>query len=252
MYPVLFHWGLHPVASYTVVMAGTLALAFGWLARQQRRGRDGALDIGWLAVIVGIAGARLVYVWVNSEYYSERWLRVLDLRDGGLSWYGGLLAGLLALLVLGWPNEGPRPEPSLARLQRRLELLTTPLAIGILGGWLACLLAGCAYGLAIDPPQRFYTPDWPDNFGVLAFRLPSQAFGLLLGLLLLARPLRRHPGLWLIVLGLGQFGIGWTRGDLTLTWGPLHASQWLDLGIVLFGLVLVARSRRSAAQPASQ
>lgn len=250
MHPVLFHWGLYPVASYTVVIGATLALAFGWLARQHRRGHVHALDIGWLAVSAGLLGARLVYVWVNNEYYSERWLRVLDLRDGGLSWYGGLLAGLLVLLLVRWPNERAQTKTLPDRLQHRLEQLTTPLAIGILGGWLACLLAGCAYGLPLDPPQRFYTPDWPDNFGVLAFRLPSQLFGLLLGLLLLVPPLRRRPGLWLAVLGLGQFGIGWTRGDLALNWGPLHASQWLDLGIFLLGLVLALNERRSAAQPA--
>ena len=123
--------------------------------------------------------------------------------------------------------------------------LVVPVSMGLLGGWLACLLRGCAFGRAIPPPQRFYTPDWPDMVGVHAFRLPSQALGMALAvaLLLTAGLWKRRPGLFLIVLGVGDFLIAGTRGDLSLAWGPLLAVQWADLAIILAGVALEVAAR---------
>jgi phosphatidylglycerol:prolipoprotein diacylglycerol transferase len=228
-------------------MGVTLLAVLGWLVWQQRRGRKDALDLGLLALAAGLVGARMGHILANWEYYTEHWLSVLDLRDGGLSWHGGLLAGLLALLAVAvWRRNG---GASIALpLRDLLALLLAPLAIGLLGGWTACLLSGCAYGLPIAPPQRFYTPDWPDNYGVMAFRLPSQLLGILLALLLLAlvKPLNRRPGLFLILMGLGSFMIAWTRGDLSVAWGPLRATQWLDLLLIIAGVALEVLQRRAS------
>lgn len=246
MLPILFTLGRRPIPSYTVVMGVTLLAVFGWLAWQQRRGQSRAFDLGLLALAVGLIGARVGHVLANWEYYSERWLAILDLRDGGLAWHGGLAAGLLALAVVAALQRSSEPGFVL-RLPQMLALLLAPLAVGLLGGWLACLLAGCAYGRAVAPPQRFYTPDWPDSYGVLAFRLPSQLLGILLALLLLllAKPLRRRPGLFLVLLGLGQLMITWTRGDQTVSWGPLSATQWIDILLILTGVALELFGQRA-------
>lgn len=229
----------------------TLLAALGCLAWQQRRGRKDALDLGLLALLAGVIGARVGHVLANWAYYGERQAAMLDLRDGGLSWHGGLLAGLAALALAAAWRRGDAAPYSL-RLQEMLAVLAAPLAIGLLGGWLACLLTGCAYGLAIAPPQRFYTPDWPDSYGVLAFRLPSQLLGMALALLLLlAWPLRRRPALFLMTLAAGTCLIAWTRGDLPVSWGPLRATQWIDIGLILVGAALAVagqRARRRASQ----
>jgi phosphatidylglycerol:prolipoprotein diacylglycerol transferase len=246
MAPTLFTLGRQPVSSYSVVMLVTLLAALGWLAWQQRRGRKDALDLGVLVLAAGVLGARAGHVLANWAYYGEQPAANFDLRDGGLSWHGGVLAGLAALaLAAAWRHD--RAAPYTAPLRDMLALLVVPVAIGLLGGWLACLLAGCAYGLPIAPPQRFYTPDWPDNYGVLAFRLPSQLLGMLLALLLLllARPLIRRPGIFLILLGAGSFLIAWTRGDLPVSWGPLRATQWVDLVLILVGVALELASQRA-------
>jgi prolipoprotein diacylglyceryltransferase len=193
-----------------------------------------------------VIGARAGHALANWEYYSEQWLAIFDLRDGGLSWHGGLLAGLLALaLVAAWQKNGDAPYS--LRLRQTLAAFPVPLAIGLLGGWLACLLAGCAYGLPIPPPQRFYTPDWPDSYGVQAFRLPSQLLGIVLALFLLtlSKPFIRRPGMLLILLGLGNFMITWTRGDLPVTWGPLRATQWIDILLILTGITLEVLGHRT-------
>ncbi len=74
--------------------------------------------------------------------------------DGGLSFHGGLLAGLgiVALLAL---TGTPGHPGSLRRVLIVAGALVVPLILGLLGGWLACVLRGCAYGHALKPPQRF-------------------------------------------------------------------------------------------------
>lgn len=249
MFPILLTLGRRPISSYSVVMGVTLLIVFGWLAWQQRRGSDRVFDLGLLMMATGLIGARIGHVAANWEYYGERWLAMLDLRDGGLSWPTGLAAGLLALAVAATLHSHHEADDGL-RLRKTLALFLVPLSIGLLGGWLACLLAGCAYGRAVAPPQRFYTPDWPDSYGVLAYRLPSQLLGILLAglLLLLARPLRRRPGLFLVLLGLGQFMIDWTRGDQTVSWGPLSATQWIDILLILIGIALEFFGHRARRQ----
>ncbi len=246
MAPILFTLGRQPVSSYSVVMIIALLAALGWLAWQQRRGRKDALDLGVLALAAGAVGARAGHVLANWAYYGEQPAAIFDLRDGGLSWHGGVLAGL-AVLALAAARRHDHATLYALRLGDRLAVLIVSLSIGLLGGWLACLLAGCAYGLPVAPPQRFYTPDWPDNYGVLAFRLPSQLLGMALALvlLLLARPLSRRPGIFLILLGAGSFIIAWTRGDLPVSWGPLRATQWVDLVLILVGLALMLASQRA-------
>lgn len=246
MAPILFTLGRQPVSSYAVVMLITLLAGLSWLAWQQRRGQGNALDLGVLALAAGVLGARAGHVLANWAYYGEQPATVFDLRDGGLSWHGGVLAGLLAL-ALAAACRRDRLTPYALRLRDMLAVLVIPLAIGLLGGWLACLLAGCAYGLPVAPPQRFYTPDWPDNYGVLAFRLPSQLLGMLLALilLLLAGPLSRRPGIFLILMGAGSFMIAWTRGDLPVSWGPLRATQWIDVVLILAGAALEVAGQRT-------
>ena len=245
MYPLLFSIGPHPVYAYTVVLGGALFAILAWIAWRERRQRDGLLDLVLLALLAGLIGARLVHVLANGAYYAERPLEIILPFDGGLSFHGGLLAGLgiVALLAL---TGTPGHPGSLRRVLIVAGALVVPLILGLLGGWLACVLRGCAYGRALPPPQHFYTPDWPDLVGVHAFRLPSQALGMVLALALLltASLWTRRPGLFLIVLGAGDFVIAWTRGDLSVAWGPLLAVQWADLAIILAGVALEVAARK--------
>jgi prolipoprotein diacylglyceryltransferase len=196
----------------------------------------------------------LAHVLANHAYYVERPSEIILPLDGGLSFHGGLVAGLVAVAILSLIGL-PKGPGSFKRLLVVAGALIVPVSIGLLGGWLACLLRGCAYGRAVPPPQRFFTPDWPDLFGVHAFRLPSQALGvaLALALLLTARLWMRRPGLFLIVLGLGDWAISTTRGDLSLAWGPLLAVQWADLAIIVAGIALeIASCRRVGLRHSTQ
>lgn len=242
--PVLFSLGSRPIYAYTVVLGSALLAGLAWIVWRERRMRDGLLDVVLVALVAGLIGARLVHVLANGAYYAERPADALLSLDGGMSFHGGLFAGLAVVTIaaLRRPSAPPR---SFGRLLVVIGALVVPLSLGVFGGWLACLLRGCAYGQAIPPPQHFYTVDWPDIFGVYAFRLPSQALGMAFALVLLATAgfWTRRPGLFFVVLGLSDFAIAATRGDLAVTWGPLWAIQWADLALVVFGVLLETAAR---------
>ena len=59
--------------------------------------RDCLVETLLFAIIFGIVGARLYYVIFNLKYYLVNPLQILNLRDGGLALYGGLIAGILVV-----------------------------------------------------------------------------------------------------------------------------------------------------------
>lgn len=244
MAPILFTIDRHAVYSYQAVFLLSLAGVFGWLAWTDRRQRDGRLDAALWAFLVGLAGGRIVHVLSNWEYFGERPGQAFS-PAGGFSFHAGLLAGLAGLFAYSWWTRS-RSAGALERFQDLLVALLPALALGLIGGWLGCLLGGCAYGRALPPPQRFYTPDWPDLYGVRAFRLPSQPLGLALAvtLLIIAGRAVRYPGLVLLLLGMGDLLITFTRGDLNVVWGPLLAVQWADLVLIGLGVALTAAAFR--------
>ncbi len=106
--PVAFRLG--PVAVHWYGLFGMLALALGlpWtIARAKRAGLPAGTAESALiaATLMGLVGARLVYVLENLPYYSGHAAEILHVATGGLSVHGMLLGGFLgaaaACTVLG-------------------------------------------------------------------------------------------------------------------------------------------------------
>lgn len=86
-----------------LVMLGAVVGAW-WAQREiRRRGENG--EVIWDAMVwvlpVGIIGARLWYVVNNilsgSTYYLDDPIRIINIPEGGLHFFGGLLFGVIAL-----------------------------------------------------------------------------------------------------------------------------------------------------------
>lgn len=58
------------------------------------------LDNAFFIIILGILGARLYYCILNYKTYFETPIRILNLREGGLSIHGAIIGGVIALLIL--------------------------------------------------------------------------------------------------------------------------------------------------------
>lgn len=61
---------------------------------------DRILDFVLICIPIGIIGARAYYVLFNWEQYSGDFLKIINLRLGGLAIHGGLILGLGAAAVL--------------------------------------------------------------------------------------------------------------------------------------------------------
>ena len=101
----LFNWEIVLRWYGVLVMLGAVAGAL-WAEREiRRRGENG--EVIWDAMIwvlpAGIIGARLWYVVNNilggSTYYTDNPAKILNIPEGGLHFFGGLLFGVIALAI---------------------------------------------------------------------------------------------------------------------------------------------------------
>ena len=70
-------------------------------AEAKRTGQDpeNYLDMGMIGVVFGIIGARLYYVIFSWDMYKDNLLEILNIREGGLAIYGGVIAAVLTVII---------------------------------------------------------------------------------------------------------------------------------------------------------
>jgi phosphatidylglycerol:prolipoprotein diacylglycerol transferase len=258
VHPEILHWGVLNITSYGLLLA--VAFLVGtWLAlRESRRLRldeDQVVTVILVALVAGVVGARVLYVLEHLRDFRGSYLSVLALWQGGLTLYGGLVAGTLAGLVaarrLGLP------------MWLVTDALTPSLALGTMFGRVGCFLNGCCYGRPTRLPWGVVFP--PDSFASLEFGPvpvhPSQLYFAAtgLGLFLLAWAARgrvRVPGVtfwgFLALLALVRIPLDFTRAyeaeAILVDLGSVHLteSQVTSVSLVLFALLMIVRLRREA------
>lgn len=68
-------------------------------AKRTKQDQEMYLDFALYAVICSIIGARIYYVVFSWDSYKNDLLGILNLREGGLAIYGGVIAAVITLLV---------------------------------------------------------------------------------------------------------------------------------------------------------
>lgn len=90
------------IALYGVVIAIGMLLAISlvaYVAKKSGQNADMYWDLALITIIVGVMGARLYYVAFSWDSYKDNLKSILNLREGGLGIYGGIIAGFLAMFV---------------------------------------------------------------------------------------------------------------------------------------------------------
>lgn len=90
------------IALYGVVIGIGLLAAFALVLRIARKeGLDPEMFWDYIiyVVIFGIIGARAYYVIFNWDYYSGSFMRIIDIRGGGMAIYGSVIAGVVTTLI---------------------------------------------------------------------------------------------------------------------------------------------------------
>ncbi len=83
-----------------IAVGAILAIIYG-LSQAKKYGidPDKLIDIAIFALVFGIVGARLYYVLFNLKSYSS-FADVINIRDGGLAIYGGLIVGIITGFIV--------------------------------------------------------------------------------------------------------------------------------------------------------
>lgn len=92
-------FGSFDIAYYGIIIGIGMLLALFVVENDARRhGNDASIyyDFFIFAIIFGVIGARLYYCIFEWDYYKGSLMRILNIREGGLAIYGGIIAGVIS------------------------------------------------------------------------------------------------------------------------------------------------------------
>ncbi len=231
------HLGPLQLRAYGLAIAmGVLVAVVVAQRRWAARGGDPA-DISSLAVwsvAAGLIGARAYHVITDHQRFQGRWLHAFAVWEGGLGIPGGLLAGVLAGVVIA----RRRGLPAAELLDVVAPAIPLAQAIGRLGNWFNQELFGrpttLPWALRIDPEHR------PDAYTQFATFHPTFLYEALwnlalAGLLVLYERHRAQgrPGrlfaLYVAGYGLGRLWVEALRIDEASTIAGIRVNIWVSI-----------------------
>ena len=143
MCPILFQIGPFRIYSYGFfIVVGFVAATILAVLRARKSNIpisfENAADLFFYTVLSGFLGSRILYVLLHLDVFRRNPLQIFKLWEGGLVFYGGLIAAAgVAFAVM----RGHRlPVWKLA------DLISPLIALGLFFGRMGCFLAGCCYG----------------------------------------------------------------------------------------------------------
>lgn len=262
MYPILFKipfFGGIPVYTYGMLVALAFVVGIVWVTYESKRlGQDvgKATDLLFYLILAGIIGSRIVYVIVSErERFFENPLIFFKIWEGGLVFYGGLLA---AAAVGVWYFRRHRLPVLLY-----CDIFAPAIALGHSIGRMGCLMAGCCYGkqaalgawYAITFPMKEHTFA-PTGIPLYPTQIMESAGEFLIFLtLFFLRWKKRFVGqmiaTYLILYGVLRFVVEFFRGDMDrgfIISQIISVSQAISVLMVAFGIFLYAKYMHRAKE----
>lgn len=256
--PVLVELGPLQVGWYGLMYALSFLAGYAYLNRAARWPdspvpREEVPNLLTFIILGVVVGGRLGWVifYGGMPYLLEPW-RVLETWKGGMSFHGGMLGVVVALV---WYARSRRL--ALLRLADHVALFVP---VGLMLGRIGNFINGELYGAPTDGSWGVIFPGDP----LQVPRHPSQLYeatlegpALLLALVLVHRLRLGRTGLgaatFLLGYGLARFAVEFVRlpdAHLGYLWGFITMGQLLSLPMILVGLVwagwLLARGAPSA------
>lgn len=93
----------YSIAYYGVVIAIGMIAGVAFITKEAKRcgyKEDDFFDICIWTIVAGIIGARLYYVAFSWDLYKDDLKSILNIRQGGLGIYGGIIAGIIAVIII--------------------------------------------------------------------------------------------------------------------------------------------------------
>jgi len=279
--PILFRFpdwvpllGGEAVTSFGVMMFLAFVTAGVILRKEmERNGYDGekAWDLVFMAVIGGIVGAKLYYVFLNWDRFQVEGVSFLFSR-GGMVWYGGFV--LATVLVLWQARKLDLP------LLKVMDFSAPALALAYAVGRVGCFLVGDDWGRPTDswvgirfpegfPPTRVdiieeqfgiaVDPALVQKYGEIVPVHPTQLYEVAMSTLIFLllwriRGRDANPGwlftVWLALAGAERFVVEFFRAKDDRFFGALTLAQVISLGLIAVALVGMIRLGKTAGRDA--
>jgi phosphatidylglycerol:prolipoprotein diacylglycerol transferase len=239
MHPILFYLGHFPIYSYGVMLGVAFLAGISWaLYHAPKYGvtKEAVMEVASLCIIGAVVGSRLAYVMLHWNYYSQNLGKIFAVREGGLTFYGGVACALLLAVPYIF-----RKKYSLAAF---FDLFSPPIALGYAIARIGCFLNGCCYGRVTACSFFLLGVKFPYLYGC---RYPTQlyslGYSLVIFFILLKLSRRSHfPGelffdyLWLY--GVARFFMEYLREEPFTIGGFLTVGQMSCVIIIALALFL--------------
>jgi phosphatidylglycerol:prolipoprotein diacylglycerol transferase len=212
---------------------------------------DGVL---WM-VVLGLIGARLLYVWENYSLFNGNLLRVFALTEGGISQWGGLFGAMIGAFV--WARRGK------ISFWKLIDAGGAGAMIGLAIGRIGDVINGEHHGTPTNLPWGvvYVNPDTLGQPGKVVH--PEVVYEMVLTLMILGLLLPFHQWLkgrlpdgvlgltYLGVYGFGRFWLSFFRTDPSVFLG-LRQAQLASALMVIIAIVAIPILFRRRSRPASE
>jgi len=250
--PFLITW--HGVfAVLGILAAARLGL---WLLGKDGVDTSHAGDAVVWMVVVGLVGARLLYVWENFQLFTGQWLRIFALTEGGISQWGGLFGAMVGGYV--WARR------SAISFWKVIDAGGAAAMIGLAVGRIGDVINGEHHGTPTSAPWgvEYVNPSTLGQPGQVVH--PEVAYEMILTLAILGLLLPFHQRLkaklpygvlGLIYLGVyaaGRFFLSFYRTDPSVFLGMRQAQVASLLMVVIAVVAIPILVRRSRARHGAQ
>ncbi|MBI1909329.1 MAG: prolipoprotein diacylglyceryl transferase [Deltaproteobacteria bacterium] len=151
-----------PIYTYGLLVATAFLAGIWWSAHEAKKvnlSPDFVFDLSFYIVVAAIIGSRVLYIVVDYDRYLSHPLDILKIWEGGLVFYGGLIAAIGTSLYYAKRKKTPFLVVA--------DLFTPGVALGHAIGRLGCFAAGCCYGRPVTE-SHFWAVTFPHNGTSLA------------------------------------------------------------------------------------
>ena len=247
--PFLITW--HGVFAVLGILAGA-RLGLWLLGKDGVEVKQGADGVAWM-VLVGLVGARLLYVWENYKLFEGNLARIFAITEGGISQWGGLFGAMVGAYI--WAR---RAAFSYWKL---LDAAGAAAMIGLAIGRVGDVVNGEHHGTPTTLPWgvEYVNPDTLGQPGQVVH--PEVAYEMILTLVILGAILPFHQRLkarlpdgvlglaYLGLYAIGRFLLSYFRTDPAVFAGLRQAqlASLLMVAIAVVAIPILFRRRQSAA-----
>jgi phosphatidylglycerol---prolipoprotein diacylglyceryl transferase len=236
--PFLITW--HGVFAVLGILAGA-RLGLWLLGKDGVDVSHGADGVAWM-VVMGLIGARLLYVWENFKLFAGQLIRIVIVTEGGISQWGGLFGAMVGAYI--WAR---RASFSFWKL---MDAAGSAAMLGLAIGRIGDVINGEHHGTPTNLPWgvEYVNADTLGQPGVVVH--PEVAYEMILTLVLFGALLPFHQRLksrlpdgvlgltYLGLYGVGRFFLSYFRTDPAILAG-LRQAQLASLLMVVIAVIAI-------------